>query len=230
MFGRADVWKASERMGLNSVVVSRRSLAFAIPSLLAFTSFRAVFARKSRSYEPPDSTADLSGKFETDGSSTLGPLTEAAIEDFFRIVPKIRITNGVSGTGGGFERFAKGETTIANASRQITLAEDEHCAANGIEWYQFVMAYDGIVVAVSSDNDLVESLTVDELRNIWSANGGVSLWADTTLHFLPNLSSSMARERLQERSTTSTRRSLAKAWTFVLNTLRARTITSWFRG
>jgi phosphate transport system substrate-binding protein len=129
-------------------------------------------------YEPPDNIGDLSGSFEADGSSTLGPLTEAAIEEFAAIAPNIQITNGISGTGGGFERFAKGEISIANASRPIKDDEAAAAATAGIAWYKFDVAYDGITVVVSAENDFIESLTVDELARIWSADGGVSTWAD----------------------------------------------------
>ncbi|MEJ7839984.1 MAG: PstS family phosphate ABC transporter substrate-binding protein, partial [Thermomicrobiales bacterium] len=129
-------------------------------------------------YEEPEGIADLSGSFEADGSSTLGPLTEAAIEEFAAIAPNVQITNGVSGTGGGFERFANGETAISNASRPIAEDEAALAAENGISWFQFAMAYDGITVVTSAENDFVESLTVEELASIWSADGGVTNWSD----------------------------------------------------
>ncbi|MGC4105971.1 MAG: PstS family phosphate ABC transporter substrate-binding protein [Thermomicrobiales bacterium] len=129
-------------------------------------------------YEAPANIGDLSGSFDADGSSTLGPLTEAAIEEFAAIAPNVRITNGISGTGGGFERFVKGEIAIANASRTIKPAEAEAAAAAGIPWFRFDIAYDGITVVVSSENDFLESLTVEQLAKIWSANGGATKWSD----------------------------------------------------
>jgi len=129
-------------------------------------------------YEAPSNIGDLTGSFEADGSSTLGPLTEAAIEEFATIAPNVRITNGISGTGGGFERFVKGEIAIANASRPIKDKEAAAAAAAGIPWYKFDVAYDGITVVVSAENDFVESLTVEQLAKIWSADGGVTTWAD----------------------------------------------------
>lgn len=165
-------------MSLNAFRFPRRSLALATAGTVALAPFARVFAQDDLVYEEPENIGDLSGEFEADGSSTLGPLTEAAIEDFTSTAQNVRITNGISGTGGGFERFANGETTISNASRQIKPAEAEAAAANGVEWYQFAMAYDGITVVVSQENDFVEALTVDELRKIWSADGGVTTWAD----------------------------------------------------
>jgi len=129
-------------------------------------------------YEAPSNIGDISGSFESDGSSTLGPLTEAAIEEFAAVAPNIKITNGISGTGGGFERFGKGEISISNASRPIKAEEAAIAAAAGITWYKFDVAYDGITVVVSAENDFVETLTVEELKKIWSADGGVSTWAD----------------------------------------------------
>jgi len=129
-------------------------------------------------YEAPDNIGDLEGAFEADGSSTLGPLTEAAIEEFAAIAPNVRITNGISGSGGGFERFSKGEISISNASRAIKESEAEAAASAGIPWYRFDVAYDGITVVTSVENDFVESLTVDQLKAIWSAEGGVTTWSD----------------------------------------------------
>lgn len=129
-------------------------------------------------YGAPSNIGDISGSFESDGSSTLGPLTEAVIEEFAAIAPNIKITNGISGTGGGFERFDKGEIAIANASRPIKDAEAAAAAKAGISWYKFDVAYDGITVVVSSANDFVDTLTVEELKKIWAVDGGVKTWAD----------------------------------------------------
>jgi phosphate transport system substrate-binding protein len=141
---------------------------------------KAVMAQDSTPvpYEAPENIGDLSGSFEADGSSTLGPLTEAAIEEFAAIAPEVEITNGISGTGGGFERFAKGEIAISNASRPINEEETAAAAAAGVAWYKFDVAYDGITVVVSAENDFVESLTVEELASIWAADGGVTNWSD----------------------------------------------------
>ena len=170
-------------MSLNDVRISRRLFVVATTGSIALAPLSRVFAEDNLEYVAPDNVGDLSGEFEADGSSTLGPLTEAAIEDFAAIAPKVRITNGISGTGGGFERFARGETTISNASRQIKPAEAELCAANGVDWFRFAMAYDGITVAVSAENDFVDSLTVEDLQRIWSADGGVTTWADVNPDF-----------------------------------------------
>jgi phosphate transport system substrate-binding protein len=170
-------------MNLNDFRISRRSFALATAGTIALVPVSRVFAQDDLVYEEPENVGDLAGEFEADGSSTLGPLTEAAIEDFSGIAENVQITNGVSGTGGGFERFANGQTAISNASREIKPEEAELCAANGVEWFQFAMAYDGITVVVSSENDFVESLTVEELQKIWSSDGGVTTWADVNPDF-----------------------------------------------
>ena len=171
-------------MTLNTFRMNRRTFALATAGTIALAPVSRVFAQDDAVvYEAPDGAGDLSGEFEADGSSTLGPLTEAAIEEFAAIAPNVRITNGISGTGGGFERFANGETVISNASRTIKPEEAELAAANGVSWYQFAMAYDGITVVVSTENDFVTDLTVDELANIWSADGGVTNWSDVRPDF-----------------------------------------------
>jgi phosphate transport system substrate-binding protein len=163
----------------NDIRFSRRSLALATAGTVALAPFGRVFAQdEGVTYEEPENVGDLSGEFEADGSSTLGPLTEAAIEEFAAVAPNVRITNGISGTGGGFERFANGETSISNASRPIQEDEVELATTNGVEFYEFAMAYDGITVVVSAENDFVESLTVEQLQQIWSADGGATNWSD----------------------------------------------------
>jgi phosphate transport system substrate-binding protein len=158
--------------------LSRRSLAAITAGTVAIAPFARVLGQGAVSYEEPENVADLSGEFESDGSSTLGPLTEAAIEEFAAVAPNVRITNGISGTGGGFERFANGQTVISNASRTIKEEEAALAAGNGVTWYEFAMALDGITVVVSAENDFVSDLTVEELANIWAADGGVTTWAD----------------------------------------------------
>jgi phosphate transport system substrate-binding protein len=129
-------------------------------------------------YTAPDNIDEISGSFEADGSSTVGPLTEAVIEEFAAVASGITVTNSVSGSGGGFERFANGETAISNASREIAEDEVALAAENGVSWYQFDVAYDGITVVVSAENDFIESLTVEQLARLWSADGGVVNWSD----------------------------------------------------
>ncbi len=115
-----------------------------------------------------------------DGSSTVYPITEAAGEEFQKAKKgKVRVTIGISGTGGGFKKFCRGETDISNASRPIMKTEMEVCKKNGIEFIELPVAYDGLAVMVSPKNTWVDKLTVDELRKIWepASQGKVTKWA-----------------------------------------------------
>jgi phosphate transport system substrate-binding protein len=107
------------------------------------------------------------GKIQIDGSSSVYPITEAVAEEYRVNHADIRITVGVSGTGGGFKKFARGETDISNASRPITAKEAAACKANNIAFIEIPVAYDGLAVVVSPSNDFVDYLTVAELKKIW---------------------------------------------------------------
>jgi phosphate transport system substrate-binding protein len=126
---------------------------------------------------------DLSGKVSADGSSTVGPFTTAAAERFRRQHPKVRITVGISGTGGGFERFCNGETDLSDASRPIEDEERAACKKNGIEYVEFLVANDGIAVVVNNDNDWAECLSVPQLREIWRPGSKVDSWKDADPKF-----------------------------------------------
>lgn len=103
-----------------------------------------------------------------DGSSTLFPVTEAVAEEFQRQKGgKIRVTVGISGTGGGFKKFIRGEIDIANASRPILKEEMEQAKANGIEYIELPVAFDALTVVVNKENDWVDYLTIEELKKIW---------------------------------------------------------------
>ncbi len=102
-----------------------------------------------------------------DGSSTVFPITEAVAEDFQAQNRKTRVTIGVSGTGGGFKKFCKGEIDIANASRPIKPSEVKQCAGNKVEYIELPVSYDGIAVVVNPRNNWVKALTVKELKKLW---------------------------------------------------------------
>ena len=121
----------------------------------------------------------LSGDVEIDGSSTVGPLTTAAAEAFRGEQPDVNITVGVSGTGGGFERFCAGETDISNASRGIDEEEEVPlCEEAGIDYTEFQVGVDALTVVVNPENDWVTCLTVDQLKKIWepAAEGKITNW------------------------------------------------------
>ena len=126
--------------------------------------------------EAPDTP--LTGTIAIDGSSTVFPITEAIAEEFNGTYPEVRVPIGVSGTGGGFKKFTAGETDISNASRPIKDEEAQAAAANGIEYIEMTIAYDGLSVLVNPANDWVESLTVEELKMMWSPDSTVKTWSD----------------------------------------------------
>lgn len=104
-----------------------------------------------------------------DGSSTLFPITEGLAEDFQKET-KIKVTVGISGTGGGFKKFCRGETDIQNASRPILEQEIKACAAAGIQYLELPVAFDALTVVISTRNNFVKQLTIEELRKMWEPN------------------------------------------------------------
>jgi phosphate transport system substrate-binding protein len=144
-------------------------------------STAAVAQDEPAAYEPGTDLGSLGGSIVTDGSSTVGPMTEAVAEEFAIMLSEndggdMQIEISISGTGGGFERFCNGETDLQNASREIRESEIENCAANGVEYFEFEVAYDGIAVVVNPENDFVECLTVDQLNMIWRPDDRASMW------------------------------------------------------
>src|SRR5688572_22109345 len=112
-----------------------------------------------------------------DGSSTVFPVTEAVAEDFQKAKKqKIKVTVGISGTGGGFKKFCRGETDISNASRPILTKEMEECKAAGIEYIELPVAFDALTVVVNPKNAFIKQLTVAELKKMWepAAQGKVT--------------------------------------------------------
>ena len=129
---------------------------------------------------PAMNLAQLSGDINIDGSSTVFPITEAMAEEFgIATGGEVKITVGVSGTGGGFKKFCAGETHISDASRPISQSEVDLCAQNGVEYIELPVAIDGLSVMVNPANDFVECMTVDELRTMWApeAEGQVKRWS-----------------------------------------------------
>ena len=121
----------------------------------------------------------LSGDIAVDGSSTVFPITEAVAEEFGNLTDgRVRITVGVSGTGGGFKKFCNGETDIADASRPIRSSEVSLCAEGGVEYIEIPVAIDGLTVVVNQDNAFVQCITVAELQKMWApeAEGVVTDW------------------------------------------------------
>ncbi len=125
---------------------------------------------------------NVSGKISIDGSSTVAPLTGVAAEAFQK-VSKTQITVGISGTGGGFSRFCKGETDISNASRPIKSTEAAECAKNGIKYTEMIVANDALTVVVNKSNTWAVCLTTAELKTIWNAGSTVTRWNQVRASF-----------------------------------------------
>ncbi|WP_425437241.1 PstS family phosphate ABC transporter substrate-binding protein [Melghirimyces profundicolus] len=120
----------------------------------------------------------LSGKIKIDGSSTVYPVTSAVAEEFMKKNPGVDVTVSQSGTGGGFEKWAKKETDLSDASRPIKDEEKEAAEKAGLEPIEVEVAKDGITVVVNKENDFVDKLTVDQLKKIWEPNSKVKTWKD----------------------------------------------------
>ena len=110
-----------------------------------------------------------------DGSSTVGPFVTKAAEDF-KAAEDVDVTVGISGTGGGFERFCAGETDLSNASRAIDPDEVALCEENGVEYIEFRVATDALTNVVNTQNDWVTCLTVDQLKKIWEPGSKLTNW------------------------------------------------------
>ena len=121
---------------------------------------------------------ELRGTVSLDGSSTVYPISEAIAEEFLSVAPRVRVTVGVSGTGGGFKKFLSREIDINDASRTIKNSEVEEARANGIDYLEIPVAFDGLSVVVNPNNTWVDHLTVDELRMIWQPGSMVDSWDD----------------------------------------------------
>ena len=124
----------------------------------------------------PDASSQV---ITLDGSSTVFPIAEAVAEEFQRANPGTRVTVGTSGTGGGFEKFCRGETDLSNASRPIKQTEADKCRAAGIEYVEIPVAYDGLSVVVNPKNTWATSMTVAELKRLWQpeAQGAITKWS-----------------------------------------------------
>lgn len=112
-----------------------------------------------------------------DGSSTVYPITEAVAEDFQKKTGT-KVTVGISGTGGGFKKFCRGETVISNASRPILKKEMDACAENGITYIELPIAYDALTIVASKQNDWAKQITVEELNTIWKSGSSAKTWKD----------------------------------------------------
>jgi phosphate transport system substrate-binding protein len=116
---------------------------------------------------------------KVDGSSTVFPITEAVAEEFQKETrAAVRVTVGISGTGGGFKKFCRGETDVQDASRPISASEMETCRASGIQYYELPVAFDALTIAVSPLATWLDAITIGELKQIWdpSSQGRIVKW------------------------------------------------------
>ncbi|MDA0667364.1 MAG: PstS family phosphate ABC transporter substrate-binding protein [Planctomycetota bacterium] len=145
------------------------------------TFFAAVLAVALATALAPSATAQASalrGNIVVDGSSTVYPITEAAAAAFRKEYPNVNITVAVSGTGGGFKRFAVGEIDISDASRPIKDKEFLQAKENGVSFVELPVALDGLSIVLSPNNTWVDQLTVDDLKSIYLEDGTARKWSD----------------------------------------------------
>jgi len=127
----------------------------------------------------------LKGSITADGSSTVGPYTTATAELFRRAgASGVKVTVGISGTGGGFQRFCKGEIDLADASRPMRISEAQSCKTNNVgSWRAFTVANDALTVVVNRENTWATCLSVAELKKIWEPGSKVNNWKDVRSSF-----------------------------------------------
>jgi phosphate transport system substrate-binding protein len=127
----------------------------------------------------------LKGSITADGSSTVGPYTTRAAELFRRAgATGVKVTVGISGTGGGFQRFCKGETDLSDASRPMRISEAQSCKTNNVgSWRAFTVANDALTVVVNQQNSWAQCLSVAELKKIWEPGSKVNNWRDVRSSF-----------------------------------------------
>jgi phosphate transport system substrate-binding protein len=126
---------------------------------------------------------NLSGQIRGDGSSTVYPVTEAVAEEFGKKQKNVRVTVGISGTGGGFKKFIVGETDIQNASRPIKKDENETAVANKVSYIELPICFDGLAVVINKQNTWCDYLTVEELKKMWDTGSKVNNWKDVRAGF-----------------------------------------------
>ncbi|MBU3694561.1 MAG: PstS family phosphate ABC transporter substrate-binding protein [Rhodocyclaceae bacterium] len=132
------------------------------------------------------SASALANTVKIDGSSTVFPITEVLAEDFSRANKgKMKVTVGISGTGGGFKKFCRGELDIADASRPIRKTEMEDCKKVGIQFIEVPVAQDALTVVINPKNTWATTLSVDDLKKMWSpdAQGKVKSWKQVNAAF-----------------------------------------------
>lgn len=150
-------------------------MIFRAARLLVFVAILSVFAGQYSIAQ--DGIEKLQGNVEIDGSSTVAPMSMEAADMFSDVCPRVKVPVGVSGTGGGFKRFTKGETDVSDASRPIKQKEFAQCRENSVSFIELPVAYDGLTIIVGKDNDFVDQLTIDQLKKIFREDMKVTKWS-----------------------------------------------------
>jgi phosphate transport system substrate-binding protein len=140
--------------------------------------FSAACGQEDAKSNSDSESKQLSGEIKIDGSSTVYPIMEAVAEEYLAVQPDVKVSVGLSGTGGGFKAFIAGETDMSNASRPIKDEESAQLEEAGIDFTEIKLAYDGLSVVINKDNTWVDHLTIDELKKIWIEDGTVKKWSD----------------------------------------------------
>lgn len=151
---------------------------FFVTLVISMTAVFLAACGNAEGSEGTDSSENTPTEIKVDGSSTVFPIMEAIGEEYQIANPDKKVNIGVSGTGGGFEKFIAGETHISNASRPIDKEEKALLKEKGMEYTEIEVALDGLSIVVNEKNDWVDRLTVDELKKMWSEKGGVKTWSD----------------------------------------------------
>ncbi|MCP8967138.1 PstS family phosphate ABC transporter substrate-binding protein [Ectobacillus ponti] len=141
--------------------------------LLACAAWLAAAAGQEQAARPL-----LKGEVRMDGSSTVFPIMEAISEEYARRQPAVKTPISISGTGGGFHRFSKGEVDLTNASRAMKREERMSASAGQVAYTEFQIAYDGLSIVVSKDNNWIQNITEEELRQLWREEGRTKKWSD----------------------------------------------------
>ena len=163
--------------------LGRRGVAVAAGAVVASVIVSTAIAGSAQN--PTYNLKNLKGDVTADGSSTVGPYTTAAAELFRRAgATNVRVTVGISGTGGGFQRFCKGEIDLADASRPMRNSEAKACKDNNIgSWRAFTVANDALTVVVNQSNTWARCLTTAELKKIWEPGSKINNWKDVRQGF-----------------------------------------------
>ncbi len=149
-----------------------------IPALIGAAAVLALgVAACSDSGSDSSGGSNLSGNIRIDGSSTVGPLTEAIAEGFQAENPDVKVTVGTSGTGGGFEKFCAGETDANDASSEIDSEQEKLCKDGGVEWEEIQIANDALSIVVNPENP-VKCMTVDQVSSIWENDSKLTSWSE----------------------------------------------------